>query len=219
MQEIFQAIAGGLNSKVIGLLKRDPDLFQATTEEGITPVLFSLYYGKLDLSKEIFRMSPNKNLFEAVALGDWDETKRVIEEFPETINSYSKDGWTALHLASYFGHFEITEFLIRSGADLALTSKSKLSYGNTALHSAIATGKKEIVSLLLERGADANSVQNPGQITPLHVAASRSGSIEIIQLLLRKGADKAKVNSEEQTPYSIAIGRGNDPEASALKID
>ncbi|MDV6237593.1 ankyrin repeat domain-containing protein [Leptospira ellisii] len=218
MQEIFQAIAGGLKSKVIGLLKRDPGLFQSTTEEGITPVLFSLYYGKLDLSKEIFQMSPSRNLFEAVALGDLEETKRMIGEFPETINSYSKDGWSALHLASYFGHLEITKFLILSGADLGLTSKSKLSYGNTALHSAIATGKKEIVALLLEKGADANAIQDPGKITPLHVAASRSGSIEIIQLLLRKGADKTRVSAEEQTPYAIALERGHDAEANELKI-
>ncbi|EMO29581.1 ankyrin repeat protein [Leptospira interrogans serovar Bataviae str. HAI135] len=102
------------------------------------------------------------------------------------VNSLSTDGWSALHLASYFGHLEIAKFLIFSGADLNLTSKSKLSYGNTALHSAVATGKKEIVELLLEKGADPNSFQNPGEITPLHIAASRSGSGDIIRLLLKK---------------------------------
>ncbi|PJZ52998.1 ankyrin repeat domain-containing protein [Leptospira adleri] len=218
MQEIFQAIAGGQKSKVIGLLKRDPTLFQSLTEEGITPVLFSIYYGKSDLSKEIFELSPNRNLFEAAALGDLEETKRLIGEFPEEINSLSKDGWSALHLASYFGHLEIVRFLIDAGADLSLTSKSKMSYGNSALHSAIATGRKPVVELLLEKGADANAIQNPGSITPLHIAASRPGSLEIIHILLKKGADKTRLSDEEQTPYAIALEKGNAVEAKALEI-
>lgn len=142
MREIFQAIAGGQKAKVIGLLKRDPSLFQSLTEEGITPVLFSLYYGKLDISKEIYEISPDRNLFEAAALGDPEETKRLLSGSSDTINSLSHDGWSALHLASYFGHLEIVRLLISSGADLGITSKSKLSYGNTALHSAVATEKK-----------------------------------------------------------------------------
>ncbi len=218
MQEIFQAIAGGQKSKVIGLLKRDPSLFQSLTEEGITPVLFSIYYGKLDLSKEIFQISPNRNLFEAAALGDLEETKKRIVEFPEEINSLSKDGWSALHLASYFGHLEIVRALIDAGADLSLTSKSKMSFGNTALHSAIATGKREVVELLLDKGADVNAIQDPGKITPLHIAASRPGSIEIIQILLKKGADKTKLSEEEQTPYAIALEKGNEAEARELEI-
>lgn len=129
MQEIFQAIASGQKAKVIGLLKRDPNLFQSLTEEGITPILFSLYYGKLDISKEIYEISPSRNLFEAVALGDLEETKRLISKSIDLVNSLSTDGWSALHLASYFGHLEIAKFLIFSGADLSLTSKSKLSYG------------------------------------------------------------------------------------------
>lgn len=218
MQEIFQAIAGGQKSKVIGLLKRDPTLFQSLTEEGITPVLFSIYYGKSDLSKEIFELSPNRNLFEAAALGDLEETKKLIREFPEEINSLSKDGWSALHLASYFGHLEIVRSLIDAGADLSLTSKSKMSYGNSALHSAIATGRKPVVELLLEKGADVNAIQDPGKITPLHIAASRPGSLEIIHILLKKGADKKSMSSEDQTPYEIALEKGNAVEAKALEI-
>ncbi|MGJ4751752.1 ankyrin repeat domain-containing protein [Leptospira kmetyi] len=218
MQEIFQAIASGQKAKVIGLLKRDPELFQSVTEEGITPVLFSLYYGKLDISKEIYDLNSERNLFEAAALGDLEQTKRIVASSPETINSLSKDGWSALHLAAYFGHLEIVKFLVASGADLSLTSKSKLSYGNTALHSAVATGKKAVVELLLEKGADANALQNPGAITPLHIAASRSGSIEIIQLLLKKGADKKRMSSEEQTPHAIALEKGNVIEAKALEV-
>lgn len=218
MQEIFQAIASGQKAKVIGLLKRDPDLFRSVTEEGITPILFSLYYGKLDISKEIYELNSDRNLFEAAALGDLEGTKRLVAASSDVINALSKDGWSALHLAAYFGHLEVAKFLISSGADLNLTSKSKLSYGNTALHSAVATGKKAIVELLLEKGADANALQNPGAITPLHIAASRSGSIEIIQLLLKKGADKKSLSSEEQTPYAIALEKGNAIEAKVLEV-
>ncbi|UZN06633.1 ankyrin repeat domain-containing protein [Leptospira santarosai] len=218
MQEIFQAIVGGQKAKVIGLLKRDPSLFQSLTEEGITPVLFSLYYGKLDISKEIYEISPDRNLFEAAALGDPEETKRLLSGSSDTINSLSHDGWSALHLASYFGHLEIVRLLISSGADLGITSKSKLSYGNTALHSAVATGKKDVVELLLETGANANALQNPGGIIPLHIAASRSGSGDIIRSLLKKGADRSFLSSEGQTPYAIALEKGNVIEAKLLEF-
>ncbi|CAG10951.1 unnamed protein product, partial [Tetraodon nigroviridis] len=47
-------------------------------------------------------------------------------------------GWTPLHLASYFGHKDVVEELLKAGADVNLPN----NIGDTALHKAAFTGRK-----------------------------------------------------------------------------
>ena len=59
-------------------------------------------------------------------------------------------GWTALHLASYFGHTRTVEALLRAGAKIDVQNDS----GDTALHKAAYTGREDIVNLLVAYMAD-----------------------------------------------------------------
>jgi ankyrin repeat protein len=85
-------------------------------------------------------------------------------------------GSTLLHVAAEFGHREVAEFLLDSGADVnaAATVDSAGVGGQTAIFHAAAQGRDfglEVVKLLIERGADLEvrcrlpgHYEEPGQI-------------------------------------------------------
>lgn len=77
-----------------------------------------------------------------------------------------------LHLASWYGHQDIIDFLLKEGADPAL----KDNFGRSSLHlvieSQLVEDEKtiEIAKLYIEKGADTKEVDNDGD-TLLHEAA------------------------------------------------
>ena len=89
------------------------------------------------------------------------------------VDQKDKDGYTALHLASWFGSTDVARALLAAGADANLTApQSPLSgdplgaskqsncplSGPTPLHLASYAGRGAIVELLLEHGAKPNAV-------------------------------------------------------------
>ncbi|TGL64642.1 ankyrin repeat domain-containing protein [Leptospira sarikeiensis] len=205
--DIFQMIAAGHKPQVLYALRENPGLASKQNPEGITPVLFALYYGKEDIVNSYIALGIPLNLFEAAALGEEGRVRELVEPNPGIAHSYSSDGWTPLHLASHFGRLSIIKYLIEKGADIHAQSKSKLSIGNTALHSAVASWRADAVALLLENGADPNFTQDGG-FSPLHIAASRQGSEEIVSLLLQKGANPDLKTEDGKTAREIAAERG-----------
>nr|XP_053654669.1 oxysterol-binding protein-related protein 1-like [Cherax quadricarinatus]XP_053654670.1 oxysterol-binding protein-related protein 1-like [Cherax quadricarinatus]XP_053654671.1 oxysterol-binding protein-related protein 1-like [Cherax quadricarinatus] len=89
-------------------------------------------------------------------------------------------GWTPLHLASYFGHREVAEALLRHGAEIDELNDA----GDTPLHKAALTNREDVVLLLLEHGASVSIVNGEGlrpsdlprdsQVTKLIVAAEKT---------------------------------------------
>ena len=51
---------------------------------------------------------------------------KFIKASPSIVNECSEDGWTPLHLATYFGQKEIASFLLESGADIHSRAKTKM---------------------------------------------------------------------------------------------
>uniref|UniRef100_A0A3Q2Y6S4 Oxysterol-binding protein n=1 Tax=Hippocampus comes TaxID=109280 RepID=A0A3Q2Y6S4_HIPCM len=74
--------------------------------------------------------------------------------------SKSNRGWTPLHLASYFGHTDVVDELLKAGADVNLPN----NVGDTPLHKAAFTGRKEVVMLLLRYNASATVINGTAQI-------------------------------------------------------
>jgi ankyrin repeat protein len=135
-------------------------------------------------------MSINDTFLDAVKNNKLDTVKALIavkDSINLDINAKALDGWTSLMSASWKGHKEIVELLLKNGADI----NAKNSDGWTALMSASWKGHKEIVELLLENGADINA-KNSGGWTAL-MLASNNGHSEahqaIVELLLMNGAD------------------------------
>ncbi|WP_246541340.1 ankyrin repeat domain-containing protein [Collimonas antrihumi] len=111
------------------------------------------------------------------------------------LNLRSRNGDTALMIASYKGDVAAVKALLDKEAEPNNT-------GWTALHYAAAIGNDEIVQMLLDASAyiDAGS---PNNTTPIMMAA-RAGKIMTVKLLLDSGADVTLKNDVGMTAIDLA---------------
>uniref|UniRef100_A0A8D3E6E7 Oxysterol-binding protein n=1 Tax=Scophthalmus maximus TaxID=52904 RepID=A0A8D3E6E7_SCOMX len=122
-------------------------------------------------------------------------------------------GWTALHMACYFGHRDVVDELLKAGADVNLQN----NMGDTALHKAAYTGRKEIVLLLLRYDACANIINGTAQIPKdfmrreeMLLEAAREGDVSTLSKLL-SGKEAPNIHCRDSvgnTPLHCAAYRG-----------
>lgn len=102
--------------------------------------------GNLMKCKELYNRHIHLNEKQRINLAKW---------IPSDIIREGKSGWTALHLAVQYGHFEIAKWLLECGADPNAQLITHSSADNlTPLHIAASKGNFEMVKLLVEKGAD-----------------------------------------------------------------
>ena len=198
-QEFFDAIRKGNLERVGLLLKQQPTLIKASTKNGTTPVLLAVYADHLDIAESLLASGIEPNIFEAAATGRIQRVRELLKKDPILAKAYSLDGWTALHLN--WGHLDIVELLLDSGADINAVSKNK--FVATPLQGAAVAKRIELARLLIARGAKL-SPRGEGGDSPLHECAG-NGAIEIARLLLDHGADINAKNDESKTPLAIAL--------------
>ena len=114
---------------------------------------------------------------------------------PGAAADWSPDGFTALHLAAFFGRETVAATLLEHGADVNAVARNPLRV--QPLHSAAAAGHTPVARLLLEYGADPNARQEGGFV-PLH-AAAQAGNDELYELLLASGADQDAATDDGRT--------------------
>ncbi|MDA0707692.1 MAG: ankyrin repeat domain-containing protein, partial [Proteobacteria bacterium] len=148
--------------------------------------LFAFYIGKPDLGEIILSYNPTLNVFDLTALGHAGPLSTLLASDGKIVHQYSGDGFTALHIASYFGQADAAELLLEHGADV-----NKVATNGTdlrAIHSAVAGCHKDVVKVLLHYNPDIN-VKMVGGFTPL-MSATALKADEIVDLLIAHGADK-----------------------------
>jgi ankyrin repeat protein len=121
-----------------------------------------------------------------------------------------KNGYTALALASYYGHTETVQALLAAGAN----KDAKSNDGYTALILASYRGHTETACALLTAGADKDAKGNNGK-TAL-ILASKHGHPEVVQALLAAGADKDVKANNGATALILAGEKGHTEIAHAL---
>lgn len=99
-------------------------------------------------------------------------------------------GLVPLHNGCSYGHYEVTELLVKHGANVNVADLWKF----TPLHEAAAKGKYEIVKLLLKHGADPSKKNREGA-TPMDLV--REGDQDVADLLRGNSAllDAAKMGN------------------------
>src|SRR5258707_2614644 len=116
--------------------------------------------------------------------GGLDRLKQGLRDDASAINSRSKDGFTALHFACFFGQPEAARLLIEGGAavDAVAANPTKVM----PLHSAASARNLGAARLLLAHGAPGNARQQAGWGS-LH-SAGQNGDRPMVVLLLKEHA-------------------------------
>lgn len=212
-EAFFAAIQAGKSDEVMKQVAANPALLSARDPSGATAVLVAVYHRQEALARALAERKRDLDLFEAAVLGNVQRATALLDADPALLDSFSSDGWTALHLAAFFGQVKIVELLLARGAKLDLKSKNDLN--NTPLNAAVAANRLEIARLLLEKGADANAHQQGG-ITPLHEAAA-AGNVEMVRLLLAHRADANAISQDNRTPLGMALEKGRQQVVELLQ--
>ncbi len=175
-------------------------------------VLMALYMSDRDKAKSL-AASVVLTLPELAAFGNVAPVSEHLASHPEHLHEYSPDGWTALHLAAYFGYASAAVCLLRAGASHAARSHNE--QGNTPLHAALA-GRCEmtVVTALLAAGCDADAIDSQ-EYRPLHLAASR-GDQAAVELLIACGATRDAKTKDGKTAADLAAAQSHPDVAAWL---
>jgi len=186
---LFEAIDAGDEDALRDELERDPDSASERNADGLSPVLYALYNGQASLVDPILDANPALDAFDAAAVGRTRGLEELLDAEPWLATAWSADGFTALHLAAFFGQEDAAKLLLERGADANVVSRNP-TIVVMPLHSAAAGAHPGIVKLLLEAGADPNARQ-PDGFTALD-AAQQNGDEESAEALLAAGASPSR---------------------------
>ena len=127
------------------------------------------------------------------------------------VNAPDVEGMTALMWAVHWNDLEMTQMLLKAGAD----PKLKSTFDDNALYEACLNGNAAIVEALLKAGADANTVRGEGETALM--TASRTGNLDTVKALLAHGANvNAKEPWREETALMWATAEDHPEVVKAL---
>jgi len=203
MQKPFQLLAAGDIEGLRRLLEQDAATAEARDASGVSLLMQALYRGHRDLA-EAMASKKQLDIFEAASLGARERLREICRD-RSAVNSFSKDGFTALHFACYFGQPEAARLLIEHGASVDAAAGNPMKV--MPLHSAASARNFEAARVLLEHGAPVNARQQGGW-APIH-AAAQNGDRAMVELLLQYGADPRMENDEGKTAAAVAREKGH----------
>lgn len=214
--ELFAAIRTGDEPAVDRILAADPRLAGARDRDGLTAVMLARYFSfsRTAILERLLaaRGDDDLDVFEAAACGRTARLQKVLADDLGQARAWSVDGFTALHLASFFGAESCADVLLDAGADPDVASRN--DQGVHPLHSAVAGRAFCIARRLVEVGADVDAVQRGG-FRPLH-AAAQNGDELTVDLLLHAGADPSLATDDGRIAADFAQAAGHAALAERL---
>jgi uncharacterized protein len=225
-ERCFELLQAGDTDGLRRILEQDPAASEARDATGVSLLMHSLYRGRRDLAELIAIKKKALDIFEATALGRLDRLQQCIRKDKDedglreaaaitarSIDLRSKDGFTALHFACFFGQPAAARLLLESGAAVDAVAANPTQV--MPLHSAASARNLEAARLLLEHGAPVNARQQAGWV-PIH-AAAQNGDRAMVELLLKHHADPKLPNDNGKTPAMVARVKGHEEIAALLE--
>ena len=206
IKEFFELVRADDVFGLTSILNEHPELANAVNDQGVPAIMVAIYYDRRDVTALLIQSGAKVDLAIAAALGDMKRLVKMLEAKP-ALDQHSTDGWTALHMAAYFGRKDAVKLLLEAGAPIRARSSNAMN--NHPIHAAAAGKRPEIVSILIAAGADVNATQ-AGGFTPLH-AAAQNGDVDMAKELLANGANSNIRADNGQLPLDLALGQGHKP--------
>ena len=211
--DLLAAVRGKNTEAARRLLDAEPSLKDARAPSGEHAVLAALLVGADEIARLLVERGARLDAFAAAAWGDVGALEASLKAEPGAARAHGPDGWTALHLAAFFGREQAARLLLERGAEPGAVSRNPTA--GTPLHTAAARGHAQVAALLIERGATVSGTAGGGW-TPLHLAAG-AGHARVAALLIERGADLAAREAQGRTPLGIATATHHAEVAALLR--
>jgi RNA polymerase sigma factor (sigma-70 family) len=205
--EILKAARSGDASRVQHLLEQDPRLLTARDPLGNTALILAVNSGNNEIAELLLAAGVKPDIYEAASIGRTELVAAFLNDDPSLLDSYSREGFTALALAAHFGHLETLQHLISSGGNINAVSKHAMNV--TPLHAALFGRRLEAAKVLVAAGADVTPRRGgPGWPragwTALHYVAGL-GFADLVEPLMERGADFNAHDDDGKTPLQVAV--------------
>ncbi|MDQ1913563.1 ankyrin repeat domain-containing protein [Paenibacillus sp. GD4] len=156
---IFEASAIGSTARVKQLLEMAPELIGAYGPDGFQPLSMAAHFGNeetvkllLDCGADVNARSRDGSLnnmaIHAAILGNYEHIIRILIQYGADVNAQCEGtqrmGYTALHVAAYFGRDSLIELFLHHGADPAIRNAD----GETPYDLAVSKGHQQAAERL-----------------------------------------------------------------------
>lgn len=213
MTEFFDKVKTGDLAAVERMVASDRSLLSAKDAQGLDAFTVARYARQDSVARFLLENGVELSIFAAAMAGVTARVEECLSGEPSLANAFSHDGWTALHLAAFFGQKPAAAALIAAGANV--NARSINAMRNSPLHAACAGRSRELAELLAANGADVNARQEGGW-TPLH-AAAQNGDLDLARLLISLGAEPGARAGNNQNAMDLALTRGHQTMVELLE--
>lgn len=196
---VCAAIEAGDAEELKRVLAADPAAADEQSKSGVPAVLLALYFRRRDLAELLVDAGARVDACIASAMGLTARLDALLDADPALVSKRTADGWTALHLAAFFGQPETARLLLERGADPLAQSANAMA--NLPLHAAAAARQAAIVEMLLDAGTPPEARQ-AGGYTALHTAAQNKDEATL-ELLRARGGSMDTAADDGRTPAGL----------------
>jgi ankyrin repeat protein len=212
MTDKLFALAQADDAAELGTALKGADLTRIHNDAGESLYRFALFHGHAKAADAI-KARGGLGFHDAALTNDVARLDTLLEIAPWTIDLLSPDGWTALHLAAFFGSDAALERLLALGANARIMGRAFEQ--NLAVHAACAGRRigKAAMKRLIAATRDPDALQKQGY-TALAIAAG-NGFTDAVDALLEAGADRMR-KVDGKTAADFARERGHEELAKRL---
>jgi ankyrin repeat protein len=196
----------GMTEVVDFLLAADAKV-NMRNNNGVTPLYMAAEEGHIEIVDALIKKGADVNVRTYSYINIDDDTPPLnMEQIGIAYSPY----YTPLLIATYNGHKDVIETLIKGGADLHMHT----DIYETPLHIAAQEGNKDVIKILIKWGANVN-MHTDIYKTPLHMAA-QNGHKDVIETFIKGGADVNLHTDTYGTPLHMAAQNGHKDVIEAL---